>query len=99
MTLKVLKTKISEIEEDRNILLKNLVVSDNGIVYSDPRPLRYCTLYQTIIAPILDQCRTCASGKDVSELKDWNKEMWLDSKGYVNGERRKSPFDSTIGIS
>jgi hypothetical protein len=78
--------------------MENIVLSRNGIIFNDPKPLRYCTLYGTIISPTLKECRQCSHGSDVLKITQEKREMFLDSRGDVN-ETNQSGKDDQVTAS
>lgn len=100
MTLKALKSEISELHAGQEQRYSNKKMSANGILYTDPRPLIYCTEYNFIPGQLLEveHCRKCGIGKDILELTEENREMWLDCDGNVQDENRGASFPITAHL-
>lgn len=90
MTLKALKSEISELQAEKAQLFEKSKLSVNGIVYFDHKPLVYCSTYGFIPPQSLEieKCRKCSAGKEVLELTEETREMWLDGDGRVNDYNR-----------
>lgn len=89
MSLKSLKSELSELHEERNTTPEVISVSANGIRFQDPRPLKYCTDYEMLVPPSLKCCRYCGAGLEVLELTEEQKQMFLDPDSGILAENKE----------
>ena len=78
MSFKSMRSELSELQAERKTTPENILVSSNGIRYKDPRPLKYCKEYSILVKPTMKCCRHCDHGREVLELVEEQREMFLD---------------------
>lgn len=78
MSLKSMRSELSELQAERKTTPENILVSNNGIRYEDPRPFKYCKEYSILVKPTMKCCRHCDHGHEVLELVEEQREMLLD---------------------
>lgn len=84
MTLKALKGELSSLQAGKKQLMDKSIISKNGIVYIDPKPLIYCSTFRFIPSPVFENCRQCYAAREVMELTEEERTMFLDENGHVN---------------
>lgn len=83
MSLKSIKNELATLQAEEKATPENILVSSNGILYKDPRPLKYCKEYSIIVKPTMKCCRYCDHGREVLELVEEQREMFLDPETGV----------------
>lgn len=78
MSLKNIKDELATLQVEKKQISDTVVLSSNGIRYEDPRPLKYCKEYSIIVKPTMKCCRHCDHGREVLELVEEQREMFLD---------------------
>jgi len=88
MTLVAIKGELSALQAGKKKLIDKSIISKNGIVYTDPKPLIYCDIFRFIPSPAFEKCRSCYAAREVLELTEETREMYLDKNGDVNEVNR-----------
>lgn len=88
MTLNSLNPKLSELQAQTKHIFDRSILSNNGLIYLDPEPIFYCLPFEIIITPTMDRCKHCHEGREVLEITEENRTMYLDKAGNVNEVNR-----------
>lgn len=83
MSLKNIKAELATMQAEQKQVSGTVVMSSNGIRYKDPRPLKYCREYSILVKPTMKCCSHCDHGREVLELVEEQREMYLDPETGV----------------
>ena len=96
MSLKNIKAELATLQvEEKQITDK--IVSSNGILYEDPRPLKYCREYSILVKPTMKRCQRCGYGLNVIKIVEEKREMFLDPEsGALFETDDETPAPSSV---